>query len=64
MRLWREANLLCSFYMGMISTLVALCERNAPVTSGFPHKGPVKENFDIFVVNLKNFWSNIRVAGN
>ena len=35
--------------MEMLSTLLALCEGNPPVT---PHKGSVKGSFDFFIVSL------------
>ena len=35
---------------GNISVLLALCEGNPPVTSGFPSQRPVMHNFDVFFV--------------
>ena len=36
--------------MEKLSASLALCEANAPITSGFPHKGPVMRTFHVFFV--------------
>ena len=33
----------------LFSVLLALCEGNPPVTSGFPSKRPVTRSFDVFL---------------
>ena len=33
---------------GNLSTLLAICERNPPVTGGFPTQRPVMRSFDVF----------------
>ena len=49
------------------STGLSLCEGNPPVTSGFPHKGPLMRSFDIFfdvIFNkLLNTYSSCAVIG-
>ena len=38
----------------MLSTLLALCEENPPVTGGFPDKGPIMQSFDFFLYFSQN----------
>ena len=46
------------------SASLALCERNPPVTGGFPSQRPVTWNFDVsFDMHVKNTWANNLYAG-
>ena len=47
------------------SSLLALCERNTPVTGGFPSQRPVTRSFDGFflICAWTNGWANNREAG-
>ena len=51
--LWRHCNvtLICTQcdQMETFSALLALCEGNPPVTSGFPSQRPVTQSFNIFI---------------
>ena len=41
------------YQMEAFSALLALCERNPPVTGGFPSQRPVTRSFDFFFLDLR-----------
>ena len=50
--------------IGNISTLLALCDGNPHVTSGFPSKRPVTRSFDFSLIYAwTNGWASTREAG-
>ena len=48
--------------METFSALLALCERNSPVTGEFPWRRPVTRSFGVFF-DISNGWVNNRDAG-
>ena len=50
--------------MEKFSTLLALCQRNSPVTGEFPSQMPVTQSFDVFFdPGWTNIWANQRDVG-